>query len=209
MIVDAKKQKDKTLWFYLIVASLFLIVSVGLFLWYTTMPYQSSQILIVKIIHYALTGLFAIFSFIFFAIKFKRIKNYYKSVKLMKEGIREKSEGSFFEYSDEVEEKDGVDFKALIFIEWNKYKKDYFERKVLVYNELAFPQIPQDAYVEYVTVGNVLVEYEILEEQSDEEKDDQIQVDEVDEDGVQEQEEKRINEPQTADIKNNTAEDNL
>ena len=68
-------------------------------------------------------------------------------------------------------EKDGVDFKSLIFLEWNKYKKDYFERKVLVFNEKPFPEIPDGATVTFITQGNVLISYEITElpeEKSDE-----------------------------------------
>ena len=58
--------------------------------------------------------------------------------------------------------KDGVDMKSLIFIEWNKYKNDYFERKVLVFYEKPFPEFAEKATVRYVTQGNVLISYEIL-----------------------------------------------
>ena len=77
-------------------------------------------------------------------------------------GIKEKYTGNFLEYDETVQVKDGVDFKSLVFIEWNKYKNDFFERKVLVFNEKPFPEIPEKANVNYVTQGNVLIEYEIL-----------------------------------------------
>ena len=72
------------------------------------------------------------------------------------------------EYGKRIEElrkvmdKDGVDFKSLVFIEWNKYKIDFFERKVLVFYEKPFPEIPVEANVSYITQGNVLISYEIL-----------------------------------------------
>ena len=72
--------------------------------------------------------------------------------------------GSFIEYSESIQDKDGVDFKSLVFIEWNKYKNDFFERKVLVFDEREFPQIKEGQNVTYVTQGNVLVSYKILEE---------------------------------------------
>ena len=70
----------------------------------------------------------------------------------------------FFEYDETLQDKDGVDFKSLVFIEWNKYKNDFFERKVLVFDEREFPQIKEGQNVTYVTQGNVLVSYKILEE---------------------------------------------
>jgi hypothetical protein len=77
-------------------------------------------------------------------------------------GIRETSTGSFFEYSESVQDKDGVDCKALIFLEWNKYKKDFFERKVLIPYEKEFPEFTENMNVKYVTQSNLLISYEIL-----------------------------------------------
>ena len=80
----------------------------------------------------------------------------------MQTGLKETSTGNFLEYDEEIQDKDGVDFKSLVFIEWNKYKKDFFERKVLVFYEKPFPEIPEKANVRYITQGNVLISYEIL-----------------------------------------------
>lgn len=54
--------------------------------------------------------------------------------------------------------------KSLVFLEWNKYKKGYYERKVLVFYEKEFPEIPEGSGVRFITQGNVLVSYEILDE---------------------------------------------
>jgi len=86
------------------------------------------------------------------------------------EGLKETSTASFFEYKDQVTVKDGVEFKSLVFIEWNKYKKDYYERNVLVFFEKPFPEIPEKAMVEFVTQGNVLIKYQILEEVEEEQE---------------------------------------
>ena len=90
-------------------------------------------------------------------------------------GIRETSTGSFLEYDEGLQVKDGVDFKALVFLEWNKYKKDFFERKVLVFYQEEFPEFKEGQNARYVTQGNVLIEYKILEqaEESNEDKGDQ------------------------------------
>ena len=82
----------------------------------------------------------------------------------MMTGLTETSQGTFFEFDESLHDKDGVDVKALIFIEWNKYKEDYFERKVFVQKEKDFPPLEENQLVRYITQGNMLIKYEILEE---------------------------------------------
>ena len=167
----AERQRKKCLFIYLIILGAYLISSGCILAWYMTLPYMSPKISTVKWVQYPLTVVFVILSFIYLAIPYKRVNKYCKLCRQLKTGLREKFTGRFFEYSEGLESKDGVDCKSLIFIEWNKYKNTSFERKVLVFYELPFPQIPIDATLSYVTQGNVLIEYEILElpeEQSNE-----------------------------------------
>ena len=159
---DAKKQKRKTLIIYFIMLGVYLAVSVFDYVWYFGLPYKSPAITGVKWLQYSLTAVFVIFSFVYLGIVFKRVRRYYKQCYNMQTGLKETSTGNFLEYDEEIQDKDGVDFKSLVFIEWNKYKKDFFERKVLVFYEKPFPEIPEKANVRYVTQGNVLISYEIL-----------------------------------------------
>lgn len=163
----SKKQRKNTLIIYFIVLGVYILATLGVIIYYITLPYSgykdtSKTITIIKLIEYSVTGLFVIFSFLFLGIKFKRINRYYKICLHMCNGLRETSTGSFLEYDENIQDKDGVDFKSLIFIEWNKYKNDFFERKVLVFYEKPFPEIPVNANVRYITQGNVLISYEIL-----------------------------------------------
>ena len=160
---NAKKQRKTVLICYFMVMAIYLIVSLGIFFWYRPFVYQDPRIGTAKFIEYSLTALVVIFSFIYLGIPYKRVNRYYRLTNQMKTGIRETSTGSFFEYDETLQDKDGVDMKSLIFIEWNKYKNDFFERKVLVFDEMEFPQIPEGANVKYVTQGNVLISYEILD----------------------------------------------
>ncbi len=160
---NAKKQRKNTLLIYFIFLGVFVLGTAGLFVWYRLLEYQSPQILTVKIIQHCFSGVFIIFSFIYLGIRYKRVNRYYKIVKYVATGIKEYSEASFFEYSNNIQDKDGVDFKSLIFLEWNKYKKEYFERKVLVFSEKPFPEFKEGDYVKFVTQSNILVSYDILE----------------------------------------------
>ena len=159
---DVMKQKKRVWRIYLCIAALYLVLSVGLFLWYRTLPYMSPKINTVKFIHYSLTVVMTIFSFIYIGIYYKRVNRFYKLSYNLLTGLKETSTGSFLEYDETLQDKDGVDFKSLIFIEWNKYKKDFYERKVLVFDERPFPEFKENQNVKYVTQGNVLISYEIL-----------------------------------------------
>ena len=121
----ALAQKKRTLIIYYVVLGLFLIFSAGMVFWYLTLPYESPTIAVVKLIHFPLMAVFIAFSFLYLGIKYKRVNDFYKLMYNLETGIKETSTASFFEYSNELQYKDGVDCKALVFLEWNKYKKEF------------------------------------------------------------------------------------
>lgn len=166
-LVSAAKQKKKTLIAYFIVLGVYIAVTLTCLIFYWNLPYADYKdtahtISLIKIAHYSLTAIFVIFSFIYLGIIFRRVNRYHRTCVHMSKGLRETYTGSFLEYDDTLQDKNGVDFKSLIFIEWNKYKNEFFERKVLVFYEKPFPEIPEQANVTYVTQSNVLISYEIL-----------------------------------------------
>ncbi len=165
-----KLQKRKSLKIYFSVVALFVLISLGLCWWFTTLTYKSPLEPAVRWPEYLVTASFIVFSFIFLGIKYKRERKYCKMLINIETGRKETSIGSFFEYDDRIFMKDGVDVKSIIFLEWNKNKQDFFERKVLVLAEMKFPVFEENQNVKYVTHGNVLVEYEILPDEEIEEK---------------------------------------
>ena len=161
-LIRAKRQRIFLLLTFISVAVLFTaFICVMLFAVYMGLPYGSDKVIVVKIITYSVTLVFVGFCFIFLGVPYKRAKKFYVFLNNLKTGIKETSTATFLETDGELHEKDGVDCKTLIFIEWNKYKKDYFERKVFVFYEKDFPAIPEKAEVEFITQGNFLISYEI------------------------------------------------
>lgn len=158
----AKKCKNLMLAIYLIILGVYLLFSLGVYLWYLTLPYMSPTITTLKWVHHPVSVVFVIFSFIYLGIPYKRTKKYYTMTYNMLTGLKETGNGSFFEYDESVMQKDGVDYKALVFLEWNKFKEDFYERRVLVPVEKEFPTFNEKDNVKYVTQGNVLYSYEIL-----------------------------------------------
>ncbi|MBQ9514359.1 MAG: hypothetical protein IJR66_05255 [Clostridia bacterium] len=169
-LVKIKKERKKLLAIYFSVLAVYLAVSVFLLIKVILLPYGSKTINLIKLTEYPLSGIFVIFSFIFLGIKYKKTNRFYKLLYGIETGLKNTTVATFLERNEELITKDGVDMKSLIFLEWNKYKGDYFERKVLVFYEKPFPEIPENSEVKFVTQGNVLVSYEIAEEQKDDKK---------------------------------------
>ena len=161
-LLKLKKHRSKLLWVFGVTVGIYLLITAGLLTWYILLPYASPTHGVIKAIEFVLTGIVIIFLFVFMGIPFKRTNKNYKFCLHLQDGKREVSEGSFFEYDEDIQYQEGIDCKSLVFIEWNKYKKDYFERKVLVFYDKPFPEIPQAQDVRYVTQGNFLISYEFI-----------------------------------------------
>ncbi|MBQ3115798.1 MAG: hypothetical protein IJC07_02090 [Clostridia bacterium] len=159
-----KKQRKKTFMALYICLAVYVLICTAFFWWYRTLPYEAPQIKWVKVGHYTATGIMAIFTYIFVGLKLKRMRKYYRMLHHIETGLRETSRASFFEYDNTVFLNLGVEMKSLIFLQWNKYKQNYYERKVLIPADKPYPEFVEGQMVEFVTQGNILVSYEILDE---------------------------------------------
>lgn len=166
--IDSRKQKNKYLTIYLIVVALYLIASIIILVEFIRLPYGSPKISTIKWIQHSISAVFIIFSFLFLGIPYKRASKYYKLSLEILFGRKETSEGAFYKYDNTLQYNQGVDFTTLVFVEWNQSKKDYFERKVLVFTDQPLPEFAENDIVEYVTHSNILVSYKILSKATDE-----------------------------------------
>lgn len=156
----AKKQKKVLKIWYFIVLGLYVAFAAIMFVFYRLEPYKSSGIVTIKIITYVVTGIFVIFSFVYLGIPMRRVRNYYKLLYGIETGTNNEVNGVFERYSEEIEVRNGIEFKSLYFLEYNTKKQEFFERKVLFDTEKQFPEFTKGENVRYYTHGNVLVEFE-------------------------------------------------
>ena len=161
---SALAQKKRILLFAIILSVIYLAIGVGLIIYYTTLPYKSPTITLVKVILYVITAIYGVFIFLYMAIKFRRINKYCAVLKGIMVGDVISGVGSFICYNESIEVKDGCDFKSMIFSQWSSKKQEYFERKVLVDVEKEFPVIKENEIVKDYTHANILVGYELLDE---------------------------------------------
>ena len=160
---NVEKQRKNCFLIYLATAVVFLVMSTFIYIAFAREPYGSTRLNLFKAIQFIISGIYVVFSFLYIGIKYKRVYRYSKFCKRLIKGKKQTSELDFFEFDDRITMLDGVECKTIIFLEWNEYKKIYFERKVLVFYEKEFPQIPENAFVKMVTQGNFLISFEILE----------------------------------------------
>lgn len=157
---QVKRQKKIIKAVYFTVMGVFLAFAVAMIVVYVLQPYKSPNIAWIKAVTFVVSGAFVIFSFIYLGIPMKRIRNYYKILFGMETGTNNETAGNFERYSEELEIRDGIEFKALYFMEYNTKKQEFYERKVMFDAEKPFPEFTQGENVKYYTHGNILVGYE-------------------------------------------------
>jgi hypothetical protein len=160
---SVKSQKKKLKIVLFTVLGIYLLISLAVMIFYLGLPYKSDKIIYAKIIEFTVTGIFIIFMFLFLSLKYKRVKAYYKVLGYINTGIKESNYGEFLRFENTIEIKENVEFKFMIMSEWNQRKSEFFERKVLIDKEKNFPNIKEGEKVKYITQGNILLEYEIVE----------------------------------------------
>lgn len=158
----SKKQFKKNLIIFLSFTFVFVAILISILIINYSLPYKASVKTLYQIIGVISIFAYVIYAILFVGIKLVRIKRYNEYCINIKEGLRETTTAVFLRFEEELQAKDGVDFKQLIFLEWNKFKSEFYERKVLVFSEKPFPNIEIGSTVTFVTQGNVLVEYEII-----------------------------------------------
>ena len=161
--LEARGQKRRALTVFLIMSAIYLGVCAVLFVWYRRLPFRADEILTIKILTGVASVIYTIVASIYGGIKLRIAVKTYRLAVHLKTGLLEKNEATFIRYDESISAKDGVDMKSLIFSEWNKYKKEFFERKVLVFEHKEFPKMNENQKYKFITQGNVLIEYEAVE----------------------------------------------
>jgi hypothetical protein len=159
------KKRLFSIWLTLFI--IYAAICITLAVIFSLLPYGTRKTPFITV-NIALSSLFWGFSLLFFNTKYYRLRKYVKMLEYLITGLKDNYSGQFLRYDDTVEVKDGVEFYKMITKEWNQRKQEYFERKVLIDKEKPKPQIPENAYVKYVTQGNILIKYKIIRQDQNE-----------------------------------------
>lgn len=165
---NAVRQKRRLLAVFFAVLSVWLLAVVGCAVWYAMLPYKDSMQKWVIVIVCAVTAVFFMFAFPYMGISYKRSKAYVKMLKFFSEGLKESCVAPF-EGVDDWLTHDGVDVNVADFSVPNVKRDGMMTRQIYIDGEKDFPPFREGAKAKLVVQGNILLEYEILENEEEKE----------------------------------------
>lgn len=162
----AVMQRRKYLAVFLSVTAAVFAGVVTLLALYSQLPYKDPNGPWMIAVSCVLVALYIIFSFPFMGICFKRCNSYVKMLKFISVGLKENSCVPFAGIEDWIV-RDGVDVNVATFEIKNIKKEETMIRQIYVDGEKEFPPFQEGDLVRFVSQGNLLLAYEILETQKE------------------------------------------
>jgi energy-coupling factor transporter transmembrane protein EcfT len=114
---------------------------------------------------------FVIFSFVFLGVKYSRTRKYVRLFDDIRYGLTETGYGVVKETIWKDRDRDGLEFYTIKVDCDHKYRpREKEARDLLVYAQAPIVDIADGTKIKFVTHGNVLLEYDVIEEESPDEK---------------------------------------
>ena len=163
--LSAYNQKRKIFWFFMLITALYAGVCLVCVLYHASLPYEETAVW-AQVITYAVSVVYAVFAYIYLAIKFSRARRYTKMLDNLNLGLKSVERHYFFEFRKASVQKDNVDAVAGVFGVWNNRRHEWQEREVFFDKEKPLPPFDNGDLVRYITQGSMMIEYEILQKQA-------------------------------------------
>ncbi len=188
------KQKRRIFWVFMAITFVYAIFCVIWEIYHINLPYADSRAALPKVMVYIASGLYVIFTFPFMAIKYSRVRKYYKMLMYVNEGLKMEELNYFYTFREKSLQKDNIDVVGCVFETWSKKKQEWLEREAYFDPEKPLPTFESGDLVRYVTQSNFIVQYEIVEkgalefeeeyEDGEEENNDRAENEQKNEEGV-------------------------
>ena len=162
----AYKQKQRVFYVFLGVTIAYFVFCVSFLLYFISLPYADPLQWLPKTLVFVASVLYVIFTFPYMAIKFSRVRRYYKMLGYVSEGLKGEEKNYFYEFRSKTLQKDNIDVVGCVFETWNKKKSEWLEREAYFDPEMPLPPFENGDYVHYIVQSNFIVQYEIVEKQA-------------------------------------------
>lgn len=169
------KQKRKIFWFFMAITFAYLALSLVCWIYYMGLPYGSSQAKPMKWTVYLATVAYIVFAFPYLAIKWSRVRRYYRMLTYVSEGLKNEEKNYFYCFDEKSLQKDNIDVMSCVFETWNKKKQEWREREAWFDPEMPLPEFESGDYVQYIVQSNFVIQYHIITKKA-------LEFEEVDED---------------------------
>ena len=157
------EQKRNIFNVFLFVTFVYLVICVSCLIYHISLPYADPMLELPKWIVYIVTVIYCVFAFPFLGIKYYRARKYYKMLYYVSEGMKNDEQNYFVRFENCQLQKDYVDVVSCIFMTWNKKKHEWMKREAYIDAEKPLPDFGRGDLVRYITQGNFIIQYEILE----------------------------------------------
>lgn len=163
--ITTKEQKKKILIGFWVSFAVLMCLNIASLVIYTLQEFNTPLKTPLLAFNIVSCSVYAIIAYPVLAIRYKRVKAYYKMLYYFDSGIKVEGSNAFVGVDSSVTVKDGVEFINLVFLQWSDKKQEYFERNILFDVEKPVPDFKKGDVVHHVTQGNVLVAYELRSEE--------------------------------------------
>ncbi len=164
--LSAYKQKQKIWWVFIGVTCAYLAFCIAWLVYYISLPYKDSMQALPKWSVYIATGLYVIFIFPFMAIKFSRVRRYFKMLSYVSLGLKNEEKNYFYCFEEKALQKDNIDVVACVFETWSKKKSEWLEREAYFDPEMPLPPFESGDFVHYIVQSNFVIQYDIIEKKA-------------------------------------------
>ena len=156
----AKNFKRRCLLLIAVVTAAFLVGNLLIYLDYLRRPYGVDKAGYI-LLHGATVLVFVLF-LVIYGIRYRRVKNYNKTLYFLKRGTMEQGEGVFLEFTERDELKDGVEYTGVSLSVHNSFRNEEFERRFFYDKAKPLPDFKKGDRIAYVSLGALIVKYRNL-----------------------------------------------
>lgn len=161
--MSAYKQKQRIFGVFMGITLFYVAFCIAWLIFHISLPYADPRDTLPKAMVYVATSLYVVFTFPYMAIKYSRVRRYFKMLTYVNEGLKVEEKNYFYTFREKSLQKDNIDVVGCVFETWNKKKQEWLEREAYWDAENPLPAIESGDFVRYVTQSNFIIQYEILE----------------------------------------------
>lgn len=161
--MSAYKQKQRVFAVFMAITLAYVAICIAMLVYHISLPYASELDAIPKAVTYAASAVYIALVFPFMAIKYSRVRRYFKMLGYVSEGLKVEETNYFYTFREKSLQKDNIDVVGCVFETWSKKKSEWMEREAYFDPEKPLPDFGSGDLVRYVAQSNFIVQYEILE----------------------------------------------
>lgn len=162
-LLSVYKQKQRIFWVFMGVTLAYAAFCIAWLIYYISLPYNDPMQTLPKMCVYVVSALYVVFTFPYMAIKFSRVRRYYKALVGFSDGMKNEEKNYFYCFEEMRLQKENIDVTSCIFETWSKKKNEWLEREAYFDPEKPLPDFGSGDYVQYISQSNFIVQYRILE----------------------------------------------